>query len=399
MFAAVWMVGVSVLLLCCGRGKTPTEQALAYCHAQVKRTLAELTDESGQTDYTMMPRNIAKGESRWECRPVAPEEWCSGFWPGVLWYDYENTGDERIRVEAERFTRKLLPILDRPAYDHDLGFLMLASFGQAYRLTGNSEYKQVLVRAADSLSTLFRSRVGAMLSWPRHVSDYGAHNVIIDNMMNLELLYWAAANGGNPCLADIATSHADKTMKYHFRNDFTCYHVALYDTLSGDFIRALNHQGYADESRWARGQAWAIYGYTMVYRETHDWRFLDFARRVADAYLERLPDDLVPYWDFDDPDIPNAPRDASAACIVASAFLEMSTYLHNGDGERYVGLARQMLQSLGSEAYRCGQASPAFLHHSTGHKPAGTEIDASIIYADYYYIEALTRLRKIEEIM
>jgi len=216
-------------------------------------------------------------------------------------------------------------------------------------------------------------------------------------MINLEMLFWAAKNGGNPYLADIAISHADKTMKYQFRPDYTSYHVAVYDTLTGDFIKGVTHQGYADNTMWARGQAWAIYGYTVVYRETLDPRYLDFVQKVTDVYLQRLPEDYVPYWDFDDLRIPNAPRDASAACVTASALLELSTYLPGKKGSEYKDAAIKMLASLSSDQYQCGKDKPAFLLHSTGHLPNNSEIDAAIIYADYYYIEALIRLKNLIE--
>ena len=229
------------------------------------------------------------------------------------------------------------------------------------------------------------------------VSHYGGHNTIMDNMINLEMLFWAAKNDGNPYLSDMAVSHAEKTMKHHFRPDYTSYHVAVYDTLTGDFIKGVTHQGYADSSMWARGQAWAIYGYTMVYCETKDLRFLEFVQQVTDVYLDALPEDYIPYWDFNAPDIPNAPRDASAACVVASALLELSTYVPSPRSEYYKECAVKMLTSLSSPAYQCGKSKPAFLLHSTGHWPADSEIDASIIYADYYYMEALLRLRKMEQ--
>lgn len=201
----------------------------------------------------------------------------------------------------------------RPVFDHDLGFLMLCSYGNGYRLTADSGYKQILLASADSLATLFNPNVGTILSWPRNVEMFGGHNTIMDNMINLEMLFWASKNGGDKSLYDIAVKHAETTMNHHFRPDGTCYHVAVYDPEDGHFIKGVTHQGYSDSSTWARGQAWAVYGYTMVYRETRDKRFLDFACKVTDAYLERLPEDMVPYWDFDDPAIPQAPRDASAA--------------------------------------------------------------------------------------
>ena len=373
------------------------DEALAYCDSQVRRTLQELTDESGRLDYTLMPRNIADTAAVWHCRKATKEEWCAGFWPGILWYDYEATGDTLIRQEAERYTASLEFLSRTPAYDHDLGFLVFCSYGNGWRLTQRDDYKQVILDVADSLATLFNPSVGTILSWPREVAAFGGHNTIMDNMINLEMLYWAARHGGRPELADIATTHARRTMECHFRPDYTCYHVAVYDTLTGEFRRGCTHQGYRDDSMWARGQAWAIYGYTMVYRETKDPVYLDFVRRVTDVYLERLPEDYIPYWDFSAPGIPQAPRDASAAAVVASALLELCGYVPAEKGEAYRQAAERMLASLGSDAYRCGRSKPAFLLHSVGHWPAGSEIDASIIYADYYYIEALLRLKKLQQ--
>lgn len=387
-----------LLWACSGaNGRFDTDKALDYCNHQVQRTLSELKDTKGHIDYTLMPRNIMDSLTTWHCRKADEKEWCSGFWPGVLWYDYEYTHNDAIKKEAERFTEALGDISKATVYDHDLGFILFCSYGNGYRLTGNQAYKKVILEAADSLATLFSSKVGTILSWPRNVNMFGGHNTIMDNMINLEMLFWAAKNDGNPYLYDVAVLHADRTMKYHFRPDFTSYHVAVYDTLTGDFIKGVTHQGYSDESMWARGQAWAIYGYTMVYRETKDMRYLNFVQDVADVYLRNLPEDYIPYWDFHDPTIPNAPRDASAACVTASALLELSTYLPEAQGERYKNAAIKMLAGLSSEKYQCRKDKPAFLRHSTGHHPAGTEIDASIIYADYYYIEALLRLKKLHE--
>ena len=396
------VVGLAVMLGFCTcthkpSGTLDVNKALDYCAAQAQRTLTELKTDSG-IDYTMMPRNIMADEHHWNCRKATKEEWCAGFWPGVLWYDYEYTQDKHILEEAKKFTNSLEFLSQIPAYDHDLGFLVFCSYGNGYRLTKNPAYKKVILDTADSLSALFNPVVGTMLSWPREVEPRNwPHNTIMDNMINLEMLFWAAKNGGNPYLYDIAVSHADKTMKCHFRPDYTSYHVAVYDTISGNLIKGVTHQGYADSTMWARGQAWAIYGYTVVYRETKDPKYLDFAQKVTDVYLERLPEDKVPYWDFDDPSIPNAPRDASAAAVVASSLLELSTYLPNGTGKRYRDAAVEMLTSLSSDNYQSGKSNPSFLLHSVGHWPAHSEIDASIIYADYYYIEALLRLKRLQE--
>jgi len=254
------------------------------------------------------------------------------------------------------------------------------------------------LQAADSLTTLFTPTVGTILSWPRHVKDYGGHNTIMDNMMNLELLFWAdkERHSQTSNLYDIAVRHADTTMKNHFRPDGSCYHVAVYDTLTGKFIKGVTHQGYADYSMWSRGQAWAIYGYTMVYRYTKNKRFLDFAQKVTDIYLKRLhetSDDMVPIWDMDDSRGIAAPKDASAACVVASALLELCQYVK--DGDRYRDAAIQMLRDLSTARYQSRDKNVSFLMHSTGHHPAGSEIDASIVYADYYYIEALLKYKNL----
>lgn len=403
MKARNWLMGVGLAMLAActdsnsgtTSGQFDVDKVLAYCDTQVRRTLDELSRGDEGTDYTMMPRNIPDSTSHWYCSKATKEEWCAGFWPGILWYDYEYTKDPVIKAEAERFTDALESISHiTPAYDHDLGFLMFCSYGNGYRLTHNETYREVILRSADALAELFNPKAGTILSWPRNVEMLGGHNTIMDNMINLEMLFWASKNGGDKKLYDIAVSHADTTMKYHFRPDYTSYHVAVYDTLTGHFIKGMTHQGYSDSSMWARGQAWAIYGYTVVYRETQDPKYLDFVQQVTDVYLKRLPDDYIPYWDFEDPAIPYAPRDASAACVVASALLELSGYVSPEKGSTYREAALRMLESLSSDKYQCGKQKPAFLLHSTGHYPNGSEIDASIIYADYYYIEALLRLKR-----
>lgn len=369
---------------------------LDYCTAQVTKALDALLDADGNYDFTMEPRNILEGETVWNCRLARAEEWCSGFWPGVLWMTYEYTKDDNIRKVAEGYTASLNFLAEQPVYDHDLGFLVINSFLKGYEATGNEEYKRIALAAADTLATLFNSKVGTILSWPRHVKDYGGHNTIMDNMINLELLFWASENGGSEKFKDIAISHADTTMRYHFRSDGSCYHVAVYDTISGNFIKGVTHQGYADESMWARGQSWAIYGYTMVYRFTKEQRFLDHAQKVTDIYLKRLretSDDWVPIWDMDDPRGQQAPKDASAACVIASALLELSQYVGGEKRKSYSEAAENMLRDLSSDKYQSRDKNVAFLMHSTGHHPAGSEIDASIIYADYYYIEALLRYK------
>lgn len=375
---------------CTSSDRFNVDTALSYCINQVDSTLHSLET------YDAMPRNIQNDASTkvWKCTSV--HDWTSGFWPGILWYAYEYTQDRQLLEEASRFSTAMYPVLDRKVTHHDLGFMMYCSLGNGYRLTGNQEYKRMLLRTADSLSVLYNPVVGTINSWPNQCSKMGwPHNTIIDNMLNLELLFWASKNGGGQKFYDMAERHAEVTMRNQFRDDYSTCHVVVYDTVSGSRIKQVTHQGYADSSMWARGQGWAIYGFTMCYRETGRKDFLETAQKAAEVYLRRLPEDRVPYWDFDDPDIPNTSRDASAAALVASALLELSQYVNEEDSRYYINEATEMLKSLSSEKYQSRAKNHAFLLHSTGHKPNGYEIDASIIYADYYYIEALLRLKKL----
>ena len=370
--------------------KLDTQKMINYCVAKVEGTMNSLTAADS------LPRNILKGQTQWN--KVGIHDWCSGFWPGILWYAYQESGDTTILHNARKFTAPLKGVLDVPVADHDLGFMLFCSFGNGYRLTHDSTYQQILLTAADSLATLFNPKVGTILSWPAMRAKMGwPHNTIIDNMINLELLFWASKHGGSHDLYDMAVSHAEVSMHTLVRPDYTTFHVAVFDTTDGHFIKGVTHQGYSDSSMWARGQGWGIYGFTMCYRETEKEEFLHTAERLADVFIKRLPKDGIPYWDFDDPAIPNAPKDASAAAVAASGMLELSTYMKDPEQKaKYYNAAVSLLTKLSSPEYLSGDANQAFLLHSTGHKPAGSEIDASIIYADYYYLESLLRLKKIE---
>lgn len=365
------------------------EDEIQYCLDKIAISL-----ENSQR-YDMLPASIPAGEYHWETKKAG--RWTSGFWPGILWYAYEYSNDPSLKKEAEKFTRALEPVLHRPVKSHDLGFIFYSSYGNAYRITGNERYRETLLVAADSLTHLFNPKAGTILSWPAKVRDkiYYPHNTIIDNMLNLELLFWAAKATGDSTYFNMAETHALTTMKNHIRSDSTTWHVIVYDS-TGGVKEKVTHQGYADNSLWARGQAWGIYGFTLCYRETGNPAFLQTARSLAAAYLKRLPADRIPYWDFEDPAIPEASRDASAAAITASALLELSTLVDNTSlQQQYRQSAREILQSLSSEAYKSNQQNAAFLMHSTGSKPGNYEIDVPIIYADYYYLEALLRLKKL----
>lgn len=372
---------------------------LDICAAKVEKSLDAMR-VNGKIDYTKDPKDILKGQTNWNLQKNTPDAWTWGFWPGILWMDYQYTKDNQIKKEATSFMNSLEYLSEEPAYDHDLGFLVFLSYEKAYNCTKNQSYKQVIINTSEKLSALFNPKIGTILSWPREAvgkGRYKPYNTIIDNMINLEMLFWASKESGNPKYKDIAISHANTTMAHHFRKDYSSYHVAVYDTLTGKFIKGVTNQGYSDNSMWARGQSWAIYGYTMCYRETGNKKYLDFAQKVADVYLKRLPKDFVPYWDFNDPAIPNAPRDASAAGVVASALLELSTYLPGEKGKNYYNDAVKMLESLSKKPYQSGKTNNAFLLHSTGNYPIHSQIDCSIIYADYYYMEALLRLKTLEE--
>ncbi|MEA5404035.1 glycoside hydrolase family 88 protein [Arcicella sp. DC2W] len=388
---------LSILLSTLGlqaKAQFSVQQNIDYCAKQASKTISTLPTD-GQLN---IPRSINKNTKDW--RLVDYQDWCSGFWSGALWYLYEGTKNPFFKTQAERFDKQLFPLSEQKvAYDHDLGFQIFCSYGNGYRLTKNPSYKKVILNTANVLATLYNPKVGTILSWPREVQKFGAHNTIIDNMINLELLFWASKNGGNKNLYKIAERHALTTMKNHFRDDYTSYHVVLYDTLTGKKIKGITHQGYADNTMWARGQSWAIYGFTMCYRETKNTKFLDFAQKVTDVYLKNLPDEsLIPFWDFNVSDIPNAPRDASAAAVTASALLELSTLVKDKKKAAfYYSKAKKMLESLSTTNYQSGTVNNAFLLHSTGNMPIGGEIDASIIYADYYYIEALLRYKKMNQ--
>ena len=363
------------------------KKQLDYCAAQASKTLTMIPNDGTS------PRSIPTGSKDWKF--VDYKDWTSGFWPGELWYLYEATGDKKWEKEADKFSRFLTPLSVNKANDHDLGFQIFNSFGNGYRLTKNAAYKDIILKTADTLATLFNPKVGTIQSWPHN--KMGGHNTIIDNMMNLELLFWASKNGGNKKLYDIAVKHAETTMNNHFRPDYTSYHVLIYDYETGKKIKGRTAQGYSDDSMWARGQAWAIYGFTMTYRETKDPKFLDFAHKLTRVYLDKLAtEDLIPYWDFNAPNIPNEPRDASAAAIVSSALIELSSYTKDKKlKNEYLSKSKKMIVSL-SDYYQSHEVNSAFLLHSTGHKPAGSEIDCSINYADYYYLEALLRLQKLK---
>ena len=328
---------------------------------------------------------------------VPSKDWTSGFFPGELWFLYEYTQNNFWKKKAQQHT----DILEKEKMNgstHDMGFKVYCSFGNGYRLTQDEHYKEVLLQSARTLATRFKPAAGIIRSWDHSTAKW-ACPVIIDNMMNLELLFWATKESKDSTFYRIAVDHAKTTMKHHFRPDFSSYHVIDYDTITGQVLKKNTHQGFADESAWSRGQAWALYGYTMCYRETRLPEFLEQAQNI-EKYLfthPNMPEDLIPYWDFDAPGIPDEPRDVSAATVIASALYELSLY-DPEKGERYRSNADKIIENL-TKHYRATlkKDNGFLLLHSTGTKPTNTEVDVPIVYADYYFIEALMRKNKLEK--
>ena len=339
-----------------------------------------------------IPRSIGKNG---KVRVENMYDWTSGFFPGSLWYEYELTGDESLKEEAIHYTNLLYGLKDY-AGTHDLGFMMFCSYGNQLRLLENDTVAPLLISTANNLISRFDPTIKAIRSW-----DFGKWNypVIIDNMMNLELLFWASEYTKEPKYKDIAIIHANTTLDNHFRDDMSSYHVISYNN-DGTVESKGTFQGFSDDSDWARGQGWALYGYVVMYRFTNDAKYLKAAEDIAELIMneETMPADQIPYWDFDAPDIPDAPRDVSAAAVISSALFELSTMVDNGT--KYYNQAEIMLKNLSKAPYLAEEGSNKgfILKHATGHLPANSEIDTTLSYADYYYLEALKRYFDLNDI-
>lgn len=358
------------------------QKSYAASTAQYKIMSKELSGDQFPKTFVPKTGKLETSGSGW---------WCSGFYPGTLLELYNQNKDAALLTEANR----MLGLLEKEQYNkttHDLGFMMYCSFGNALKINPQPGYKEILINSAKSLSTRFDPKVGCIKSWDSKKNDF---LVIIDNMMNLELLFWATRETGDSSYYNIAVTHANTTMKNHFRADYSSYHVINYNPETGAVQKKQTAQGYADESAWARGQAWGLYGYTVMYRETHDRKYLDEAKHIATFILNHpnMPKDKIPYWDFNAPNIPNALRDVSAAAVMASALLELCHYADQKEGKVYFKTAEHMLQSLTAAPYQSLPGSNAgfILQHSVGHIPQGTEVDVPLTYADYYYVEAMKR--------
>ena len=343
------------------------------------------------TPKDMMPRSYNVKENKFIDSKT--DWWTSGFYPGTLWYIYEQTQDKEILKEAEH-RLSILEKEKRYTGNHDIGFMIFCSFGNAYRITKDEKYRPTIDTAAMTLTLRYKPYVRAIRSW-----DWGKQfscPVIIDNMMNLELLCWVSDRTNNPIYRNIAVDHANTTMKNHFRPDYSSYHVVDYDLNTGKVRQKVTWQGFSDDSAWARGQGWALYGYTMMYRMVKDHKYLEQAKNVANFIINHpnLPEDGVPYWDFNDPKIPNSLRDVSAGSLIASALLELGTFAPDKQKE-YVAKAELILRSLSSDKYRAkyGTNGGFILEHSVGGFPFNSEVDVPLTYADYYFVEALKRYK------
>ena len=344
-----------------------------------------------------LPKSIYKGK----LETSSSAWWTSGFFPGTLWYLYEYSGNPVYKKWAENYTLRV----EKEQYRtdiHDVGFMIFCSFGNAYRITGDSVWLGPIRQASESLCTRFNPVVGCTRSWNTNAATkQWQFPVIIDNMMNLEMLVWSAKKFQQPYFNKVALTHANTTLKNHFRPDYSSYHVVSYDTLTGQAEARQTSQGYSDESAWARGQAWGLYGYTMMFRETKNSLYLQQAKAVADFIIHHpnLPEDKIPYWDFNAPDIPEALRDASAGAIICSALLELSGYVDPDKAAEYRKVAEIQLKTLCSPAYLAssGENANFILKHSVGHFMKDIEVDVPLTYADYYFVEALLRYRKIRE--
>lgn len=384
----------SLLCLACQKQESMQElTARVFERAAAQMELMDKNLDSAAVSnpgVAIYPRSINKEGALWTSNY---KWWCSGFYPGSMWYVYEYTGDEKIKELALKYQAGLEPLRFRKD-DHDIGFQLMCSYGNCLRLTEDQTCVPVLIDGANSLASRFDPEVGCTRSW-----SFGKWSfpVIVDNMMNMELLLKAAELGGSDSLKNVALTHARTTMKNHFRDDKSCFHLVDYNPETGEVAGKQTVQGLADDSAWARGQAWGLYGFTMVYRFCKEQDILDHAIAIAEYLLPRLPEDGVPFWDYDSAEIPNDVRDASAAAIMASGLIELSQYVDAEKAERYLATAEKMLRTLASEEYLCaeGEDYGFLLKHSTGNKNTDSEVDVPLTYADYYFLEALIRWSRL----
>src|SRR5690606_7982722 len=407
------VLGLGISLISCQQKKQETADFIdkSFAAAEEQYKLLSAAGERIQA----FPRTLDKdgnvmGTDEWD--------WTGGFFPGALWYIYEHTQNEKVKTDAIKWTEALEAAKDLDQH-HDIGFVMYCPYGNAIRFLDDEQkvkqYQDILIHSSETALKRYDPQVGVIKSWNEKASWDGKtlwkYPVIIDNMMNLEMLCYVSDLTGDSKYREVAISHANKTMENHFRDDYSTYHVVDYDRV-GNAIHQQTNQGYADNSTWSRGQAWAIYGFTLMYRETKNPAFLETAQRAADFYINdpNLPEDKIPHWDCkaklegSNPDVRCSPRDrdyvpgvAYAAAIPASALLELGQFTDGDQRKKYIDFAKQTLETLSGPAYFAekGTNGGFLLQHCVGSLPHNSEIDVPLIYADYYYLEGLYRLKNM----
>jgi unsaturated chondroitin disaccharide hydrolase len=385
------LFGLSLYLSGYSQGDT---KAVSFVDQQMKTILPQYLQMVQQLNSSVNPPRSSVGNV---VKCVSSGDWTSGFFAGSLWYLYEYSKDSAFLEAAKKWTS----VLEAEKFNtttHDLGFMLYCSYGNGYRLIKNSGYKDILLQGASSLSKRYNPKVGLIKSWDFRTDM--TYPVIIDNMMNLEYMFWATSISGDSSFYKIAVNHADSTLKNHYRTDFSCYHIVDYDTANGMAIQKKTHQGAFDESSWSRGQAWGLYGFTLMYRETKDRKYLDQAINIANYILDKQPSDTVAYWDYSVAQNNTELKDASASAITSSALFELCNYTNPDLGRKYNNAAEAILKCLSTPTYlaKIGDNANFILKHCVGNKPTNSEIDAPLIYADYYYIEALLRYKNQKEV-
>ena len=390
-----FLVALATLVLASCQPKQESMSDLIKNRLELSAEKSMLMAESLKDRPNLLPRSFnAKGDfvtanAAW---------WCSGFFPGVLWYHYEDSKSDAFLNYARNYTARIERQKNNTG-THDLGFMLYCSFGNGYRLTGDTAYRSVLLTGAESLSTRFNPTTGCIQSW--EANRQWQYPVIIDNMMNLEFLFWASKASGNPKYRDICITHANTTIRDFYRPDYSSFHVVSYIPETGEVEKKNTHQGYSDDSAWARGQVWGLYGFTVMYRETNDAKYLEHAKNIA-AFLmnhPNMPEDKIPYWDFNAPNIPHALRDASAGAIMASALIELSGYVDAALAKSYLDVAETQIRTLSSPEYftEKGTYGNFILKRGVGHIPGNSEVDVPLTYGDYYYVEALLRYQALKK--
>lgn len=384
-------IGCLMMTVTCFSQTNSNRITIPWIDQKLEAAAAQYEYFAKQIPQGLMPRSFTKDT----LRTCTSENWVAGFYPGTALLLSDAVKDEALYKEAAKRVR----LMDKEQYNtgtHDLGFMMYCSYGNFFKRDPTDSVKRILINSAKSLATRFNSKVGCIRSWGKR-EDTTEFRVIIDNMMNLELLLWAAKQSGDRSFYNIAARHATTTIRNHFRRDYSSYHVITYNPQTGAVVSKKTAQGYSDESAWARGQSWGLYGYTMMYRETGNNNYLEQAQHIALFLLNNpaLPADKIPYWDYNAPDIPNTYRDASSAAIMASALIELANYTDKAWASKYRAVAQTILQTLSSPEYTAtvGTNGGFLLKHSVAHLPKNVEVDSPLPYADYYYVEAMLRYK------